>query len=80
MFRDFKEKGVDFDPEISEVSDFLIILCGCQKACVDGPEWRSKGRESVVVKGRTIDFVSMGEEEIILFLEKKIKEISLLHA
>ena len=74
LIRDFKGKGIRFDQRIDGVSDLLIILCGCQKGCVDKPEWRARGRESVAVKGRAIDFVPMTEEEILGFLRKRIEK------
>ena len=70
-----KNDEITFHTEGETPADLLIIICGCRKACGDRPEVRAMGRQVILIKGKRIEGLSLGEVELTHRLSRSIESI-----
>ena len=57
-------------------ADVLVLLCGCQRTCIDKEEVRRQSRQIVLVAGERLGWRTVKEKELPLAIMEAIKEFS----
>jgi len=53
--------------------DIIIIVCGCNHACVNKPEWRERAPRQIVIAGETLNGEPAPEKDLPAALEAALR-------
>lgn len=55
--------------------DALVLICGCPRACTDGPDLRRRALLTVVVAGETVECADVAQKDIPSAVEELLRSV-----
>jgi hypothetical protein len=68
-----RQEFYEFVPHDDPDIDILIILCGCQRACVDREDVKSHAKHSLVIAGKSMRSSMVSEKDLAAILAAEIE-------
>jgi len=64
-----------FVPSDAPALDFLVILCGCRRACADQEMYKSQANRHLIIAGESLDGSPQSEKQLASLIAAYIRRL-----